>query len=135
MKILKIRVRSNLDGTMLYPPGFIDIRCLEHKYYDDLATGICWLYVLVKDEDLATIRDLTDVTEITAKEAEDFFVVTEPKKEVVTDEAAIRRIEIQVKAGIALSAEDLKKIDPNDPAAGIEYEKRFIDKVKIRMGL
>jgi len=135
MKILKIRVRRDNFNTNIYPPGFLLINCLEHLYYDDPQTDICWLLVSVNDADVAKMTDLKDVTEITVAEAEAISNIYDPRKELITDEAKIRRLDIKARAGEKLNPADLKALDPNDPALGIGYEMRFIEKTKKRMGL
>lgn len=135
MKILKIKILSDsFDGKMIYPDGFLSFPCIEHIYCDELETGICWLVVLVNDEDISKIKDMTNITELTIAEAEAFTDRFDPKMEEVTDEVKIRRLEIMVKAGMELTDDEKKALDPNDPTPGIKYRKRFIDKVKIRKG-
>ena len=135
MKLLKIRVRADEKGNMSYPPGFLTFSCLEHIYCDELETGICWLIVLIEDKNLDKITDMTDVEELTVVDAETFADKHDPRNTVITDEGMIRAIEIRAKANIALSSADLKALDPADSTPGIQYRVRFIDKVKIRMGL
>jgi hypothetical protein len=132
MKILKIRVRSDAKGTMLYPPGFMDIRCLESIYCDDVGANICWLVVAVEDKDVDKITDLKDVTELTTIEAGTFLEKYDPHDTEITDEGMVRAIEIKSQLGTALSATELKAIDPNDPTPGIQYRKRFVDKISER---
>jgi len=72
MKLLKIRVRSDNKGNMVYPQGLLDINCLEQIYCDDVANNICWFVGAIKDEDLPKIKDMTDVTLLTEQEAEIF---------------------------------------------------------------
>jgi len=121
------------NGAMKYPDGFKSINCLEHLYYDDLAAGICWLIAAIKDEDLLKITDMTNVTELTLLEATTLLKEYEPKTEEITNEAIIRRLEIKTKAGLPLTADDLKAIDPNDPTPGINYKKRLIDRINVRL--
>jgi hypothetical protein len=135
MKLLKIRVRADAFGGMIYPEGFLSFSCLEYIYCDELETGICWLVVLISDENFDKITDKTDVEEIDVAKAEEFLDKYDLRKTEVTDEARIRAIEIKTAAVVPLSAEDLKALDPADSTPGIKYRKRFIDKAKIRMGL
>ena len=132
MKILKIMVRADEKGKMLYPPGFLDIKCLENIYCDDVANNICWLVVAIEDKDLDKITDLKDVEEITLVTATTFLEKYDPHDTRITDEGMVRAIEIKSNLGTPLSATELKAIDPNDPTPGIEYRKRFIDKVNDR---
>jgi len=135
MKILKIRVRADEKGKMLYPDGFTTFQCLEHKYCDDLASGICYLVVAIDDKNLDKITDLTDVEELKIADAETFLEKYDPKVTEITDEGMIRAIEIKAKLGTALSATELKALDPADSTPGIQYAKRFIDRIKIRLGI
>lgn len=132
MKILKIKVLSNNYGEMVYPQGFTSIGCLEHIYCDDVKAGICYLVVAIKDEDILKMSDMTNMQELTEQEAEVFLNEYDPIREEITDEAKMRRLEIKAKTGIALTTDDLKALDPNDPTPGINYHKRFMDKVKAR---
>jgi len=134
MKLLKIRVRSDEKGKMLYPEGFITVNCLEHIYCDELETGICWLVVLVDDKETDKMADLKDVEELSVVDAETFTDKHDPRNTEVTDEAMLRAIEIKSKSGVALSSTDLKALDPADSTPGIQYRVRFIDKVKTRKG-
>ncbi len=133
MKILKIKVMNYPNGSMKYPDGFKSINCLDHLYYDDLTTGICWLIVVIKDEDLSKITDMANVTELTLLEATALLEEYEPKTEEITNEAVIRRLEIKTKAGILLTTDDLKAIDPHDNTPGICYRKRLIDRINMRL--
>jgi hypothetical protein len=135
MKLLKIRVRSDEKGNMSYPEGFLTFNCLEHIYCDELETGVCWLVVLVEDKNLEKITDLKDVEELTVLDAETFTDKHDPHNTEVTDEAMLRAIEIKANLAISLSATDLKALDPADSTPGIQYRVRFIDKVRIRMGI
>ena len=135
MKLLKIRVRSDEKGNMSYPEGFLTFSCLEHIYCDELETGICWLIVLIEDKNLDKITDQKDVEELTVLDAETFTIKYDPHNTEVTDEAMLRAIEIKSNSAILLSSVDLKALDPADSTPGIQYRVRFIDKVKIRMGV
>lgn len=134
MKILKIKVNSNISGTMIYPKGFLSFPCIEHIYCDELETGICWLIALIQNEDFEKIIDKTDVVEMTVTETETFLDKYEPLTTEITDEAMIRVIDIKTRAGVELSDRELKAIDPEDPTPGIQYKKRVIDKIKARIG-
>jgi len=135
MKLLKIRVRSDEKGKMIYPEGFLGVICLEHIYCDELETGICWLVVLVDDKELDKMPDQKDVEELTVLDAGTFVDKHDPHDTEVTDEGIVRAMEIKAKAGVALSSTDLKALDPADSTPGIQYRVRFIDKVKTRMGI
>ena len=135
MKLLKIRVRADEKGKMIYPEGFLSVNCLEHIYCDELETGICWLVVLVDDKETDKMADQKDIEELTVLEAGTFVDKHDPHNTEVTDEAMLRAIEIKAKSAISLSATDLKALDPADSTPGIQYRVRFIDKVKIRMGI
>jgi len=135
MKLLKIRVRSDEKGKMIYPEGFLSVNCLEHIYCDELETGICWLVVLVDDKELDKMLDQKDIEELTVLDAETFVDKHDPRNTKVTDETILRAIEIKSKSAISLSATDLKALDPADSTPGIQYRVRFTDKVKIRMGI
>ena len=135
MKILKIRVKADSNGKMIYPQGFLNIPCIEHIYCNELETGLCWLVVFILGEDFVKILDKTDVQEISITEAEAFLDKYDPHDTEITDEGMIRAIEIRTKANISLSNNDLKALDPSDPMPGIRYRRRFIDKVKIRLGV
>lgn len=135
MKLLKIRVRADEKGKMIYPEGFLSVNCLEHIYCDELETGICWLVVLVDDKETDKMADLKDVEELSVVDAGTFVDKHDPHNTEVTDEAMLRAIEIKAKSAISLSATDLKALDPADSTPGIQYRVRFIDKVRIRMGV
>jgi hypothetical protein len=135
MKLLKIRVRSDEKGKMIYPEGFLGVNCLEHIYCDELETGICWLVVLVNDKELDKMPDQKDIEELTVVDAETFTDKHDLRNTEITDEGMVRAIEIKAKAGVSLSSADLKALDPSDSTPGIQYRVRFIDKVKTRMGI
>ena len=135
MKLLKIRVRSDEKGKMIYPEGFLSVNCLEHIYCDELETGICWLVVLVDDKEMDKMADQKDIEELTVLGAETFTDKYDPRNTEITDEARVRAIEIKSKSSISLNSADLKALDPADSTPGIQYRVRFIDKVKIRMGV
>ena len=130
MKYLKIRVRADEKGKMLYPQGFTSFQCLEHIYCDD--AGVCNLVVAIDDKNLVKITDMTDVKELTLTEAEVYLDKFDLRTTEITDEGMVRALEIKSNLGTPLSATELKAIDPNDPTPGIEYRKRFIDKVNDR---
>jgi hypothetical protein len=131
MKILNITVPVDSYGNMIYPPGFTNINCLEHLYYDDEDTGVCHLLVLIRDQDLIEIRDMTNVEEVTEADAGVIAAKYNPRKEMITDEAKIRRLEIKSRLG-SLTADELKALDPDDPAPGINYSLNFIDRLQKR---
>jgi len=135
MKILNIRLRQDEKGKIAYPAGFLTFQCLEHLYYDDLKNGVAYLMVLINDADFDKITDKTDVEEITLEKAEQISEQYDKKITAVTDEGMIRAIEIKVRAGEKLSDDDRKALDPNDDTPGINIKQRFIDKVKIRIGI
>lgn len=135
MKILKIHVESDEKGKMVYPPGFTSINCLEHLYYDDVQSGICYLLILIEDKDISKITDLKNVQEIDIAEAEALSNLHNPRTTKITDEGIVRTAEIKSKSGTGLSDYEKKAIDPDDPTPGITWQKTFIDRIKERMGL
>lgn len=133
MKILKIHVRSNEQGTMVYPEGFLTIRPLHMLYCDDESSGICYLLCQVNDEDMAKIKVMDDVEIMTIEDAEAYAATYEPKTIQVTDEGMLRVIEIKSRLGTALTAKELEAIDPDSSTPGVAWKKTFIDKAKIRI--
>ena len=69
------------------------------------------------------------VEEISADEVKEISKSTEVRKEEITDEAKVRRIELKIRMGDALSEDEKKAIDLNDPTPGFNAGKIFADRV------
>ena len=130
-----------LVGLYLYAPFMARARRVTDDSYEVSALlaerdrVINSLQELDFDNNLGKITDQKDVEELTVVDAETFTDKYDLRNTVITDEGIVRAMEIKAKAGVALSSADLKALDPADSTLGIQYRVRFIDKVKIRMGI
>lgn len=70
-----------------------------------------------------------DVEELTEAEAKAVSEANEVRQETVTDDAKIKRLTIKASAGIELTPDELKAIDPDDPTPGIGKREILADKI------
>lgn len=136
MKYFKITLKQNKGSTTLvYPPNYqteIGNNAVDHLYYDENDNPM--LLLAIKDIDsTGVVRP--DVVEVTEVEAKAISETNEVKTEKITDEAKIRRIELQVARGLPLTPDEEKALDPNDPTPGFGKSEIFsdrIDKIKLK---
>ena len=133
MKYLKIHLPQEPGKKMQYPdqyraeiePYIVDNS--THLYINDPAVNNdCFLLLIVSDE-CAYKGD--NVTYLTKAEMKVFSTPFEKKEERITNEAVLRRLEIKVKDGGSLTADEQKALDPADPTPGIEFNETFSDKI------
>ncbi len=137
MKYYRITLRQNKGSTeLIYPANYqsdIGNYNQNHLYYDDVNGSHC-LLISLKDVD-AVNRVRTYVEEITEIEAKAISEANEIRTETITDEAKIRRIELNVARGLTLTTDDEKALDPNDPTSGFGKSEIFadrLDKIKLK---
>jgi hypothetical protein len=133
MKAVKVRIRRGGPGEnlMVYPAGYSSDQVSKSGlggplvYSGHIARGgaEAWC-IIVLDDALATAydadRDMEIITRAEAATLIDQWRVDKGEpEEVVTDPDRINAIIAKNGAGVALSAEDLKALDPNDATGGI----------------
>jgi len=128
MKYFVVTVRSKLGDTKCYYPKnyqeILDVTAID-KYFEE--DGVFKrLHVIPDDKAEGIIRE--DVVEVDEAEAKRISVINEVE-EIITDEAKIRRIEIKTKLGQELNEDELKAIDPNDSAVGINKIETLAEKI------
>ncbi len=131
MKVLRVRIRRGGAGEnmMLYPNLFrsVDIMGTGPIYYSGhIARGgtEAWCICIVLDDAVAAqYAQDPDMDIITAAQADTFMeewrILKGEPEETVNDPNRLTAILAKQGAGIALSDEDLKALDVNDPTPGI----------------
>lgn len=131
MKYFKITLRQTVgNGDYIYPANYqqeIGNYNEGHLYFSE--NGEPRLLLCIKDVNAKNIiRDY--VTEITEADAKAISKANETRKEIITDEVKIRRIELLAKLGYPLTENDKEAIDPNSPTSGFGIGKILADKIE-----
>jgi len=147
MKAVKIRIRrgdkSKGEDAMLYPARYNPYEVDANGYATPTVGGRCalsgglargedeeWGIVVLKDEladEYALDPDMEIVSESVADALmEQWRVDKGLTEEVVRDPVRLTAIRAKQEAGLALSAEDLKALDPDDETPGINKRLRPI---------
>ncbi len=138
MQYLKIEIPKKAGGMIEYPAGYND---LEHFIKDHLFTDEnkgdeekqkTFLCVALKDgiDFKKILGDLDRVTEMTKEEMVAYCTPFEQRREVITDEARVRRLAIKAQLGRPFTEEENKAMNPEDDSvAGFGMSKRFVDRI------
>lgn len=132
MKYFDITLRKAKGSTSLvYPANYqaeIGDYAQSHLYYDD-DNGTSKLLLCIEDTDAVNIvRDY--VVELTEAQAKTISEQHETRTETITDEAKVRRIELKVARGQALTADEEKAINPLDSTPGFGMRKILADRIE-----
>jgi len=128
MKYFVVTTRAKPgETTIYYPENYQEITSVTvgDKYFEE--NGQFKRLHVIPDE-LAVNIVRPDVVEVTETEANRIALIGEPEM-TVNDEAKIRLIEIKTRLGQALTASELKAIDPDDSTSGIVKTKTLKDKI------
>jgi hypothetical protein len=132
MKYIKIELPKG-KGGLEYPSGYNQLEnfITDHLYVDEKETEKTYLCLSIKDGvDWRVILGNHDrIAELTKEEMVTFCEPYEQKREVITDEARVRRLTIKAQLGQQLTEEELKSLDPEDETPGFGLSKRFIDRI------
>lgn len=132
MKYFKILLRSEKGSTrIVYPEKYheeIGPNVADHAYIEG-KDGNFYLIVAIPDE-AATGIVRKDVEELKAAEVKKFSETHEERKLIVTNEAAVRLIDIKVRLGKELTPQEKKALDPDNAEPGFGKQKIFADRVK-----
>lgn len=131
MKYFKIILRQNPGSNeLIYPDNYqkeIGDYNAGHLYYSE-GEGKPRLLMCIRDENAkGIVRDY--VEEISEAEAKAISEANETRTEEITDEAKIRRIEIKARLRRALTPDEEKAIDPDDPTPGFNKRKILADRI------
>ena len=114
-----------------YPPDYentIGIHNQGHVYFDDPEDGTFKLLIALFD--VNKVAELPEnVTELTESEATTLGDKYDPSVETITNEAVVRRLAIKVDLGEALTVQEMKALDPNDPEPGFGKTESFSTRV------
>ena len=148
MKVLKVRIRRGGvdEEQMVYPARYrgkeIDRNGLgplnvnqSNAYSGHISRGgrEAWCIILLDDalaDDYATDPDMEIVAAVQADVLMEQWRVEKGNvpEERVTDPDRLNAISIKQNKGTALSPEDLKSLDPNDPMPGVNKTlKKVVD--------
>lgn len=131
MKYLDITLGRD-GATLIYPKNYqleIGDPAKDHLYYDE--GDIPKLLLLIPDKEYKKSMVRERVVEITEAQAKAISEAKEQRKEIVTDEAKIRRIHIKAVLGEGLTADEKKALDPTDTTPGFEMAKILADRIDI----
>ncbi|MHA1880049.1 MAG: hypothetical protein ACTSYG_06595 [Candidatus Heimdallarchaeota archaeon] len=128
MKFFKITLRQNpVTRELIYPTNYqAEIGNFNegHLYVKNRPE----LIMCIKDENAkGIVREY--VEEITEAEAKAISEANETRMEEITNEAKVRRIEIKTRIGRALTPDEERAIDPDDPTPGFGKKKILADKI------
>lgn len=133
MKYYKITLHKS-PGGLKYPSGIktyqseIGDHALDHIYYDgDSDPKTTHLLLVLPDNITGVVRE--DVEELTELAAKALSEKHEAREETVTDDAKIKRLTIKASAGMELTSDELKAIDPDDPTPGIGKKEILSDRI------
>jgi len=131
MKYLRINLKSNPGSNeIVYPVGYqaeIGNFAVDHLYYD--VDGALKLLLCIPDKDYKDTMVKTDVEVINEVDAKAISEAKETRTETITDEAKIRRLEIKSRMGVAMTADEQKALDPQDPTPGFGVTEILADRV------
>ena len=130
MRYFNIILRQDSNRELIYPVNYqaeIGNYSQGHLYYDEGENNPC-LLLCIRDKNVNNIIR-KDVEEITEEEAKVISETKEIRKEIITDETKIRRIELKAKMGRVLTPDEEKAIDLNDPTPGFNMSKILADKI------
>lgn len=138
MKIVKVRIRRGDEGQnmMVYPVRYhaqeVDLQGLgplnvnqSNAYSGHIARGgkEAWCLIILDDDladDYAADADMAIITPVVADALmEEWRVAKGETEEVVQDASRIVAISAKQAAGLPLSDEDLKALDPEDSVPGV----------------
>jgi len=145
MKVVKVRIRRGNVGEnqMMYPTRYsaeeVDRNGLgplnvnqTGAYSGHIGRGGTeeWCIIVLEDalaDEYAKDRDMEIISDTEADALmEQWRIDNDEPEEVIRDPERLRAISVKQAASIALTAEDLRALDPDDPMPGINKRLRKV---------
>jgi hypothetical protein len=132
MKFYDITLHNIFGVGLQYPPNYeheIGQYNRGHIYYDNKDDGLAHLLISIPDEN--ALKELPkNVVELTETEAKTLGNEFDPSVPTITNEAAVRLVEIKSRLNLALTPKEMDSIDPTKAEPGFGLSESFSDRVE-----